>query len=222
MPRARRLYPSDLTDEEWALLEPLLASSEKRGRSAEVACPTRRRRRLLFAEKRLRLAHAAPGVSALANGLLPLLEVAPRRAIAPSPQPAPRSGARGRRARARPGRCGDRQPGRQRDRGGRTGTRLRRGQAALGQEAPPAGGHHRARARRARPRRQPARSGRRAKAPDQRVEKGAAADGAALGRRSCSGPTEPTRGVFASGPRKNGDGGWRCPTTRTGGCGATG
>ena len=32
MPRARRLYPSDLTDEEWALLEPLLATSEKRGR----------------------------------------------------------------------------------------------------------------------------------------------------------------------------------------------
>ena len=31
MPRTRP-YPSDLTDEEWALLEPLLASSEKRGR----------------------------------------------------------------------------------------------------------------------------------------------------------------------------------------------
>lgn len=27
-----RPYPSDLTDEEWALLEPLLASSERRGR----------------------------------------------------------------------------------------------------------------------------------------------------------------------------------------------
>ena len=33
MPRTRRPpYPSDLSDEEWALLEPLLASSERRGR----------------------------------------------------------------------------------------------------------------------------------------------------------------------------------------------
>ncbi len=32
MPRIRRPYPSDLSDEEWALLEPLLASSERRGR----------------------------------------------------------------------------------------------------------------------------------------------------------------------------------------------
>lgn len=32
MPRTRRAYPSDLTDAEWALLEPLLASPERRGR----------------------------------------------------------------------------------------------------------------------------------------------------------------------------------------------
>jgi putative transposase len=32
MPRTRRPYPSDLSDEEWAILEPLLASAEKRGR----------------------------------------------------------------------------------------------------------------------------------------------------------------------------------------------
>ena len=32
MPRTRRPYPSDLSDEKWALLEPLLASSERRGR----------------------------------------------------------------------------------------------------------------------------------------------------------------------------------------------
>src|SRR5829696_2239654 len=31
MPRARRPYPSDLTDQEWELLEPLLESSERRG-----------------------------------------------------------------------------------------------------------------------------------------------------------------------------------------------
>jgi transposase len=32
MPRAPRPYPSDLTDEEWALLEPLLESSERHGK----------------------------------------------------------------------------------------------------------------------------------------------------------------------------------------------
>jgi putative transposase of IS4/5 family DUF4096 len=32
MPRTRRSYPSDLADQEWNLLEPLLASPEKRGR----------------------------------------------------------------------------------------------------------------------------------------------------------------------------------------------
>jgi putative transposase len=32
VPRTRHPYPSDLTDQEWALLEPLLASSEGRGR----------------------------------------------------------------------------------------------------------------------------------------------------------------------------------------------
>ena len=32
MPRTRRPYPSDLADEEWALLELLLAASERRGR----------------------------------------------------------------------------------------------------------------------------------------------------------------------------------------------
>jgi putative transposase len=35
MPRIRRPYPSDLSDAEWILLEPLLASSEKRGRPAK-------------------------------------------------------------------------------------------------------------------------------------------------------------------------------------------
>jgi hypothetical protein len=32
MPETRRPYPSDLCDKEWDLLEPLLASSERRGR----------------------------------------------------------------------------------------------------------------------------------------------------------------------------------------------
>ncbi len=58
MPPTRRPYPSDLTGQEWALLEPLLASSEGRGRP-EVAPPARRGRRLLPAQERLRLADAA-------------------------------------------------------------------------------------------------------------------------------------------------------------------
>jgi transposase len=37
MPRIRRPYPSDLSDQEWALLEPLLASSERRGRPPKWA-----------------------------------------------------------------------------------------------------------------------------------------------------------------------------------------
>ena len=40
MPRTCRPYPSDLFGEEWALLEPLLASHEKRGRPPKW--PTRR------------------------------------------------------------------------------------------------------------------------------------------------------------------------------------
>ena len=32
MPRTRRPYPSELTDKEWTLLKPLLASPERRGR----------------------------------------------------------------------------------------------------------------------------------------------------------------------------------------------
>jgi transposase len=35
MPRTRRPYPSDLTDQEWNLLEPLLASPERRGRPSK-------------------------------------------------------------------------------------------------------------------------------------------------------------------------------------------
>ena len=40
MPRPRHPYPSDLTNQEWALLEPLLASSEGRGRPPKW--PTKR------------------------------------------------------------------------------------------------------------------------------------------------------------------------------------
>lgn len=39
---------------------------------------------------------------------------------------------------------------------------------------------------------------------------------------SCSGPTVRTRAGFASGYGASWGGAWRCPTTATGGCGATG
>ena len=39
MSRTRRPYPSDLTGQERALLEPLLASPERRGRPRYVARP---------------------------------------------------------------------------------------------------------------------------------------------------------------------------------------
>src|SRR3954451_18526673 len=59
-----------------------------------MASTPRRRRRVLSAALRLRLADAAPRASALANRLLPLSQMAPRRTVAPSPRAAASSGAR--------------------------------------------------------------------------------------------------------------------------------
>ena len=90
MPRTRRLYPSDLTDQEWVILQPLLASSEKRGRPPKW--PARRVAEAVFY---LGLGAVAPGAcyprSTLqqADRLLPLLqEVAPRRAAEAHPRSA--------------------------------------------------------------------------------------------------------------------------------------
>jgi hypothetical protein len=82
--------------------------------SPEVLCPTHSRRRLLPTEKRLRLADAPERVPALADALLPLSQVAPRRAAAASPRPAQgdraRIGGQGSRS---PLRGGPRQPSRE-------------------------------------------------------------------------------------------------------------
>jgi transposase len=73
MPRTRRPYPSDLTDQEWNLLEPLLASPERRGRP-----PKWLTRRVADAVFYLLCAPAAPSVcclkrvSTMADDLLPL------------------------------------------------------------------------------------------------------------------------------------------------------
>jgi transposase len=77
------------------------------------------------------MAHVAPRVSAVADGVLPLLQVAPGREAQAGPRPAARSGPKGGGARAQPERSGDRQPGRQRDRRGRTRTRLHDGAKRL-------------------------------------------------------------------------------------------
>ncbi len=75
MPRIRRPYPSDLSDEEWALLEPLLAFSERRGRPPKW--PARRVADAVFYlfQERLCLADAPARVPALADRVLPLSQV---------------------------------------------------------------------------------------------------------------------------------------------------
>jgi putative transposase len=110
MPRTRRSYPSDLTDHERNLLQPLLASPERRGRPPKW--PARRiADAVLSTALWLCLAHAAKGISTVADGLLPFPQVEDRRPAAPSPRPSSRGGTRKGRARARPQHGGDRQPG---------------------------------------------------------------------------------------------------------------
>src|SRR5919107_6409765 len=55
---------------------------------AEVARQARGRRRLLPSKERLRMAHAAPRVSAVADGVLPFLQVAPGREARAGPRSA--------------------------------------------------------------------------------------------------------------------------------------
>jgi len=52
-------YPSDLSDDEWAILEPLLSSAEKAWPSTEWAAEACSACGLLPAEERMRLADAA-------------------------------------------------------------------------------------------------------------------------------------------------------------------
>src|SRR5215203_7539172 len=66
--------------------------------SAEVARSACGGCRVLSAQERLRLADAAQRITAVADRLLPLLEVASGRATTPSPRAAARGGARVRRA----------------------------------------------------------------------------------------------------------------------------
>jgi hypothetical protein len=82
MPRIRHLYQSDLSDEDWTLLEPLLTPSERHGRPTSWAAWPYSRRCVLPLEERLCLADASAGVPALADRVLPLPQVAPERPTA--------------------------------------------------------------------------------------------------------------------------------------------
>jgi putative transposase len=101
MPRTRRPYPSDLTDQEWNLLAPLLASPERRGRPPKW--PARRIADAVFYLLRSGCAwRMLPrAVSTLANCLLPLSKMAPGRPVAPSPRAAASSSAPGGRTQPR-------------------------------------------------------------------------------------------------------------------------
>ena len=79
-------YPTDLTDEEWARIEPFLPGAAKSGRPARTDL-----REVLSAIRYLArsLADVAEGLSALADGLL---VVSPVRAALPVPDH-PRRGA---------------------------------------------------------------------------------------------------------------------------------
>ena len=93
MPRTRRPYPSDLTDQEWALLEPLLASSEGRGRPPKW--PAKR-----VADAVFYLLRSGCSWRMLPREYPPwqtvyyhLRQVEDRRPAAPSPRPSSRGGA---------------------------------------------------------------------------------------------------------------------------------
>src|SRR5215204_1292976 len=169
--------------------------------SAEVAAEARGKRGVLPPEERMLVADAAPRVSAVADGLLPLPQVEDRRPSQKSPRPAARGGARGRRTRTRSQRRGRRQPGREDHPGRRPAARLRRSETDGGEKAPPTRGHQRAGTGREGSQRRTARP-RRRKAVVERWAR-AAKDGAALGRRRLHGRfpgvAEPPVGVAHGG-----------------------
>ncbi len=63
------IYPSDLTEAEWALLEPLIPSGKPGGRPREVDMRAVQSADLLSTESWLHLAHVAARLSAALNGV---------------------------------------------------------------------------------------------------------------------------------------------------------
>src|SRR6516164_262570 len=68
--RKTKRYPSDLTDEEWDRIAPLLPKPSRRGRKPSVAMREVSERDPLHDALGRRMAHAAEGLPALADGLL--------------------------------------------------------------------------------------------------------------------------------------------------------
>ncbi len=102
MPLPRSRYPSDLSDEEWAILGPLLSTTEKRGRPAQVVAKSGGRRRLLLPAIWLLMADALVRVPTLADGLLPFPQVEARRSAQEGTRAVARRGARNRGTRSGP------------------------------------------------------------------------------------------------------------------------
>jgi len=75
-------YPTDLTDEEWARIEPFLPGAAKSGRPARTDLREVFERDPISGPLGRRLADVAEGLSALADGLL---VVSPVRAALPVP-----------------------------------------------------------------------------------------------------------------------------------------
>jgi transposase len=131
MPRTHP-YPSDLTDKEWALLEPLLMSSERRDRPPKW--PARRVADAVFYLLRSGCAwRMLPREYPLWQAVYYHFSRsgAGTGACAEPTTGCETRGAQGRRARGGPQRGGDRQPGGQGDGGGRARTKLRRGETAF-------------------------------------------------------------------------------------------
>ncbi len=69
------IYPSDLSDAEWEILEPLIPSGKPGGRPREVNMRAVQSADLLYTESWLRLAHVAARVSTALNGVRLLCSV---------------------------------------------------------------------------------------------------------------------------------------------------
>ena len=90
--RKTKRYPTDLTDEEWEQIEPLLPKPAERGRKPSVdLCEVLNAIRLYDAHGR-RLANASEGLPALANGVLVVSALRTTDAFSHHPQHRPDAG----------------------------------------------------------------------------------------------------------------------------------
>jgi transposase len=212
MSRTRRRYPSDLSDAEWALLEPLLASSERRGRPPKW--PAKRVADAVFYLLR----------SGCAWRMLPR-EFPPWQTVYYHFYKWRRDG-RIRRAHDRLREAVRKAEGRERDPSGAViDSQAVKGTGVGGPER----GYDGAKRLSGRKRHLLVDTGglvlgARQAGTTAMARKSSLATSSRKSCRgwSCCGRTARTRAGFASGPRMSEGGGWRCRITRTGNCGATG